>query len=352
MNTLAVMGNIAFRNERFADAITHYDDFFRLHERNMAVEDFVIPPAEVAKELIISLFSTNNRPRAERAQRDLGNVLGRDNAILSEIRLHEGIYYARMDRGRAVRPLTAVIDDINTPSEMAFQAMYWRGVVHTHDRRHEQAIIDFTGALNTTDERLRNQAALSLGNIHLSRENYIEAMEIYYLVILGDSDGRFARDAAHNFAIAGKHVHAWDQVIAAYQIIMERWGQAQLSNETMVTVGFSFFQAGEHSQAINILNHLITTGEVRDVELQAEAHYWLAEAHSGQRNFSEAQRIYRQIRSQFSRATRWADLAHLRIGEMYLQLGEEENGMRVFRELVRIHGAASDIGREANRYLQ
>jgi tetratricopeptide (TPR) repeat protein len=352
LNTLAVMGNISYRNERFAEAITHYDDFFRQHDRNMPVDEFVIPPAEVAKELIISLFSTNNRPRAESTQRNLSNVLGRDNAILTEIRLHEGIYYARMDRGRAVRPLTAVIDDLNTPAEMAFRAMYWRGVVHTQDRRIEQAINDFTAAMNSTDEMLSNQAALSLGNVHLNQGNHIQAMEYYYLVILNDNDGRFARDAAHNFALAGKHVHAWEQVIAAYQIIMDRWGQAHLSNETMVTIGFSYFQAGEHTQALNILNHLINSGELRDVELQAEAHYWVGEALSAQRNFAEAQATYRLIRSSFSRATRWADLAHLRIGEMYLQQGETERGMTVFRELVRIHGAGSDIGREANRYLQ
>jgi tetratricopeptide (TPR) repeat protein len=141
-------------------------------------------------------------------------------------------------------------------------------------------------------------------------------------------------------------------VIAAYQIIMDRWGQAHLSNETMVTIGFSYFQAGEHTQALNILNHLIASGNLRDVELQAEAHYWVGEAQAAQRNFAEAQATYRLIRSSFSRATRWADLAHLRIGEMYLQLGETERGMTVFRELVRIHGAGSDIGREANRYLQ
>jgi tetratricopeptide (TPR) repeat protein len=352
MNAFAVLGNISYNASNFTDAINQFEEFFKLHNRNTNDDDLVIPAAQVAKELIISYYSTNNRPRAETTQRNVSNVIGRNSEIQAEIRLHEGIYYARMDRARAVRPLTQVIEDLSTPTEMAFTAMYWRGVVHVQDRRFEQARNDFLSAMNTKDDRLKNQVALSLGNLLLNQGQLIDAMEYYYLVILNDREGTFARDAAHNYALAGKNLQVWDQVIAAYQIIMERWGATHLSSETMVTIGFSYFQAREYSQALNILNHLINSGEIRDMELLAETHYWIAETKAAQGDFAGAAVAYREIRTRFSRATRWADLAHLRLGMMYMEMGESENGLRIFRELVRIHGAASDIGREANRFLQ
>ena len=352
MNAFAALGNMSYSAERFAEAITHYEDFFRLHNRNTSDADLVIPAGVVAKELIISLYATNNRPRAETAQRNHGNLYNRNPEIVAEIRLHEGMYYARMDRSRAVRPLTQVIEDINTPSEIAFRAMYWRGVVHVQDRRFDNARNDFVTALNTTDVRFRNQVMLSLGGLLLNQGNLAEAMDYFYQVILYDREGTFARDAAHNFAMAAKQTHEWHKVIAAYQIIMERWGQTHLTEQTMVTIGFSFHQAQEHAQALNILNHLVSSGNIRDTDLLAEAHYWIAEARAAQRDFTGAQEVFRDIRTRFSRATRWADLSHLRIGEMYMERGEQENAMRVFREVVRIHGTGSDIGREANRYLQ
>jgi len=349
LNAHASFGNMYYLSENYNEAIRQYEEFFRLYNASVLASELVITPDIVAKEMIISLYMIDNRPRAETMLRDLAPHINRNPAILAEIRLYEGIYYSRRDRARATRPLTQVIDDINAPSEVAFKAMYYRAVVAMQENRFDNAERDLVAALNTEDIQLRNQIMLSLGNLYHNQENHEDALELYYEVILNDSDGTLARDAAHNFAIAAKHLSAWEMAIAAYKIIMDRWGQTALNPQTRLTIGFSFYQAREYDQALLLLNQLMP--DLNTNELRAEGQYWIAESHAAKGDFDTAIADFQRLRSSYPNERRWTGLSELRIAEIYYEQGNIDTAMDMFREIVRVHGAASDLGREANRYL-
>ena len=349
LNAYASLGNMNFREENFRETITNHEEFFRLYNTSVVADDLLFSPDIVAKELIISYYMIDNRPRAETTQKNLNNHINRNPEILAEIRLYEGIYYTKMDPRRATRPLTQVIEDINTPIEIAFKAMYYRAIMQIQENKYEIAERDLETALNTEDETLKNLVRLTLGNLHFSREKYEDALELYYDIIVNDMDGSLAKDAAHNFALAARHISDWDIAIAAYKIIMDRWGQTHLDPQTRLTIGFSFYQAKEYDQALILLNQLLP--DLPTNELKAEAQYWIAESFVGKNEFDNAIAEFHRLRNSYPRETRWTGLAELKIAEIYHARGDIDTAEALFREIIRAHGAASDLGREANKYL-
>jgi tetratricopeptide (TPR) repeat protein len=349
LNARIALGNISFEAGRHAEAIPHYEEFFRLHNPRIADHSLIMPPEIVAKRLIISCYQTGNRSRAETLTRNLNSFIRRNEPVLAEISLYEGIFFQTSDARRAIRIFSDLIDGRHTPEEIRFRAMYQRGVVHTRERRLEQAESDFINALGAEDLAIRNQARLSLGNLYFSQQQHESALLQYFEIIRSDIDGNLARDAAHNFAIVSRHLNDWQSVISAYHIIMERWGQAILDPETRLTIGFSFFQAREFDQAINILYHVLN--DLESDELRAEAQFWIAESYAGRGSLPEAETAFRNIRANYPRQTRWVALADLKVGQILLEQGQIDRAMQQFREVIRIHGSGSDVGREAARYL-
>jgi TolA-binding protein len=354
LNARAGLGKINFEAEKYADAISQYEQFFTLYNASVRAESlttemFIIAPSEVAKELIISSYLTNNRPKADTHIRNLSNLYSRNNEIQAEIKLHEGMYYVRIEPRRATRILSQVIEDNKTPIEIVHRAMYHRGLSSVPERRFDLAERDFLAALNTSNEKLKNQVRLALGNFYLTQERPIESLEYYYQVIVNDHDGKLARDAAHNFAIIARQLQDWEKAIAAYKIIMDRWGQTHLAEETRLTIGFCFFQAKQYDQALNIFNQLLE--ELTSNELRAETLYWMGESLLAKGEFTEAETAFQSVRQRFPRETKWVSISAFRIAESYHDRGYTDRANEMFREIIRVFGPGSDVGREAAKYL-
>ena len=116
-----------------------------------------------------------------------------------------------------------------------------------------------------------------------------------------------------------------------------------------ITIGFSFFQAKEFDQAILLLNQL--SPDLPTNDLKAEAQYWIAESYVGKNEFDIAITEFQRLRTSFPRETRWTGLSEFRIAELHHDQGDIDTANAIFREIIRVHGAASDLGREAAKYL-
>lgn len=349
LNALSGLAHIYYNDEKYADTINLYDQYFKDLAQNVDHNLLLIQPKQAAKELIIASYLSNNRPKAETLLRSLKDFIENDDAVMAEIKLSEGIYYVNMDPKRANRPLTQIIEDGKVPSEIAYKALFWRGINHIQDNKDEQAERDFTIAMNTTDEELKNQVRLKLGTLFFNKGEPDKALDYYYQVIVNDRKGELSKDAAHNFAVVARQMQDWDKVIAAYRLIMERWGQSHLGAETRLTIAFSFYQAKQYDQAINLLNQLLN--ELDSDELKAEAQYWIAECYVGKLAYSEAVTAFLKVRYSYGNIAKWAGLSDLRLAETYLKQGQNERAIQLFNDIIRVHGARSDLGREASKYL-
>jgi tetratricopeptide (TPR) repeat protein len=352
INAHAGIAHMRFHEENYADAIRSYETaltMYTQHTRDRGTGNFLIPPERMATELIVASYLSNNRPKADAHTKTYSNLL-RSNEVKLELKLYEGVSYQRSEPRRAIRLLTSVIDDRNTPFEIGMRALYHRGLANINDQKPDLAEADLLIALNTENDKLKNDIRMALGNFYLSQNDPDSALEAFYQVIVNDTDGKQARDAAHNFAVVARQMSDWDKAIAAYKIIMDRWGQTNLSEETRLTIGFCFFQARQFNQALNILTQLLE--ELSTNALKAEALYWIGETHSRNGSFMEAEAAYNSIRTRFPREDRWVSIGQLRIAEMYHNRGMTERARELFREIVRVYGPGSDIGKEARKYLE
>jgi tetratricopeptide (TPR) repeat protein len=352
LNAHSGIAHIRFNEGKYAEAIRSYETAMTMYTqfiRDRGAGEFLIPPEKMASELVIASYLSNNKQKADAHTKTYSNLL-KSPEIQIELKLYEGVHYQRSEPRRAIRLLTSVIDDRNVPYEIGMRALYHRGIAHINDKKLDLAESDLTMALNTENDKLKNDIRLTLGNFYLSQGDHDSALEAYYQVILNDTDGKQARDAAHNFAIVARQISDYEKAIAAYKIIMDRWGQTNLSEETRLTIGFCFYQARQYNQALNILTQLLE--ELSTNALKAEALYWIGETHTRNGSFMEAEASFNSIRTRFPREDRWVSIGQLRIAEMYHNRGMTDRAKELFREIVRIYGTGSDIGKEARKYLE
>jgi len=348
LNAYANLANMKFNGEKYSEAITRYEQYFGLYTPNTPETGLVIHPSTTVKEMIICCYMANNRPKADTYKKNYANLI-KNNDITRELELYEGIYYLRTEPKRTIRLLTAVIEDNKTSENLIYKALNYRGKAYIQDRKPDLAEKDLKEALNIPDLMQKNEVRISLGNLYLSLNNYEGALDNYYAVINTDQDGKLARDAANNFAIAAREANAWDLAIAAYKIIMDRWGQSPLTHESRLTIGFCFFQARQYDQALNLLNQLFD--EVTSNSLRAETLYWIGESYAGKNNFADAETAWQTIKVRFPSEGRWVGIAQLKIAELYYLKGDFERAKTLFNDIIRIYGANSDEGKESRRFL-
>ncbi|MCL1827852.1 MAG: tetratricopeptide repeat protein, partial [Candidatus Cloacimonetes bacterium] len=349
LNSYAGLGYIFYQEEKYTEANKYYDEYFKIYNKNTSTQGILIQPIQTLKEHIIACLMTNNRPKAESMQKNFAFLINNDHDFLAEIKLYEGIYYIKMDPKKAERPLTQVIEDGKISAELAYKALYYRGTLNMQEKKPAQAETDLLSALYTSDQKLKNQVCLKLGTLYYNQEKFEEALEYYYAVITHDREGDLAKDAAHNFAITARTIQQWNIAIAAYQIIMDRWGQSHLETETKLTIGFSFYMAKEYDQAINLLEQLFP--DLQTTEHRAEAQFWIAESLLKKGEYEKAEEGFKKIKTTY-RVARWIELADLKIAETYIYRGDKDRGKILLQEVIRVQGAASDAGKEATRILK
>ncbi|MDY6915079.1 MAG: tetratricopeptide repeat protein, partial [Candidatus Cloacimonadota bacterium] len=176
------------------------------------------------------------------------------------------------------------------------------------------------------------------------------ALSHYYYVIQNDTDGDLAFDAAKNFAYVCKTIEEWQKAVEAYQIILERWGDAELEAQTIFDIAFCHFRDKKYEKAIQMFQQSMQILE--DGELKAEAQYWLAESYFGMENYEKAVTEFLKVSYNYNDYLQWAALSELRAGQVYLEAGSIEKAKRLFNRIIDKYSASSDWGREAVKILK
>jgi len=349
LNAYAGLGNLFYQTAQYSQALPYYNNFFRLYQKQIPEQDFLIPPGLTATQQIISLYLTNNLSRAEATQKSLHYLFGKNDDLVREIKLYEAVYWVKNDEQKALRLLNQLVEDQKMNPELAFKVLFWRGTNNIQLKFLDQAEADFIAVLHTTDDQLRNQVFLKLGNLYLLQDNAAKALEYYYLAIMQDQVGDIAKDAAHNFALTARNMQEWDKAMAAYKIIIDRWGQTYLSAETKLTIGFSFYMAGEYDQTLNLLNHILK--DLKTTDHKAEAQYWIAESYFQKEEYATAEKEFAKIKTNYSTAGRWMELVDLRIAETYFRREEIATAKKILQNVIRVYGASSNPGNTASKLL-
>lgn len=339
-----MLGRINFIQENYLESAVNYKKVIDKLGDNYSGYDNM---KTVAKENIIALYRIENRPKAETLAKKFKKQL--TDKDKNEIEVNRGIYYKKIDKKKAESIFTKLLKKKNLTSDVMIKAYFWRGIVRLEKEELDKAEEDFSTVANSIDINMSNQAHLKLGTINFSKENYQKALSHYYKVIENDEDGKLAFDAARNFAFVCKTMKEWQKAIAAYQIILERWGDEGLEAKTVFDIAFCHFRDKKYSHAIEMFTRAIPL--LKDKETQAEAQYWIGESFFGMESFEVAVSELLKVGYNYPQFTQWAASAELKAGEAYQNSNQFEKASQIYERVISKYGKYSQWGTEASSRL-
>ncbi len=347
----ARLGHISFHKENWREALTHYEIVLNELDAQIDSEKYdYLDLAELAKNVTIAYYRTQNRPRADSVKERFQNILRADSSAQAAIELNESIYQMNVNRGRAERGFTDIINNRNLPQSLRTEAYFWRGLNHLENKKVNEAKADFQSVLQSNDRHLLNQAHLKLGTINFSQEQYQQALEHYYTVIEYDLTGSLAFDAAKNFAIVCKTIEEWQKAIEAYEMILERWGDEGLAGETIFNIAYCQYRDRKYSDAINSFNKAIPS--LNDREMRAEAQYWIGESYFSMGHYDNAATEYLKVGYFYPEYPHWNAISELKLAESYVRQGRIDNARNILGNIITKYGADSDWGNQAQMILE
>ncbi|MFO7896354.1 MAG: tetratricopeptide repeat protein [Candidatus Cloacimonadales bacterium] len=302
---------------------------------------------QLARQNVIALYRINNRPKAEKLQKQFKDVL--TEADENEIMLSRGIYYVENDKKEAKKIFSKMIKQSDLEKDILIAAYFWRGVVNLQQKETAEAEADFKTVANSTNLDYSNQAHLKLGTLNFTAEKYPQALQHYYQVIENDDDGKLAFDAAQNFALVCKTIEEWQKAIAAYEIILERWGDEGLEAETVFDIAFCHYRDKRYPHAVEMFEQALAI--LDDEELKAEAQYWIGEGYFGMEEYEKAISELLKVGYNYASYTDWAASAELRAGEAYLQMNNPMRARQIYQRVISKYGAGSRWGNMAQQRL-
>lgn len=339
-----MLGRINFIQENYLESAVNYKKIVDKYEDNVSAYKNI---RVVAKENIIALYRIENRPKAEKLAKKFKDQLSQMDD--HEIELNRGIYYKKIDKKKAESIFTKLLKKKDLTSDIMIKAYFWRGIVRLEKEELDEAEKDFLTVANSIDRNMSNKAHLKLGTINFSKENFQIALSHYYKVIENDEDGKLAFDAARNFAFVCKTMKEWQKAIAAYQIILERWGDEGLEAKTVFDIAFCHFRDKKYSHAIEMFKRAIPLLE--DKETQAEAQYWIGESLLGMERYESAVSELLKVGYNYQQYTQWAASAELKAGEAYQNNKQFDKAVQIYERVISKYGKYSQWGTEASSRL-
>jgi TolA-binding protein len=340
-----MLGKIAFIQEEFLEAAVNYKKIIDKLGDNFSNYNGI---TRIAKENIIALYRIANRPKAETITSKLKKLFSAEE--INEIELNRAIYHIKLNKKKAESIFSKLVKGKNVTNDARIKAYFWRGVVRLELKKLEEAKSDFTTVANSIDREMSNQAHLKLGTINFSQEKYQDALIHYYKVIENDQDGELAFDAARNFAFVCKTIEEWQKAVAAYQIILERWGDQNLEANTIFDIAFCHYRDKKYANAAEMFTRSIPL--LNDAETQAEAQYWIGESYFGMDQYETAVSEFLKVGYNYPDFTHWAASAELKAGESYQDMKKIEKARRIYERIIDKYGRYSQWGTEAAKRLE
>jgi len=305
---------------------------------------------EVAEQAVVAGYRAGNRPKAEQYAKQFQSLLS-DAATKARLDLNEGIYYVRMDPGKATRLLGKLADDTAVNASVRREAQFWRGVACINDNMPDKATTDFLAlARQTDDPRMQTQAHLKLGTLCFSAEQFDDALAHYSWVIEHDARGDLALDALENYATVCKAIDAWDRAVAAYELLLQRKPDTAMQAKTRFDVAYCYYRAGKYDRAYALFTEVLP--ELATPELKAEAQFWMGACRFDQEDYEQAVNEYLKVSYSYPDLAQWSATAELKAADAYVRMGKTDRARSLLERIIAKYGRTSDWGREAGKVLE
>jgi TolA-binding protein len=344
------LGQIAFVTEDYVKAIEKYQKVIKDFGTKIEIAKYhYLDLKLIALESIIASLKIENRPQADKYSKLFKQVLKNEIAANKKIALEQGVYYIKINPGKAVNIFEKLIKKDDTPQDIKIDAYFWNGIAKLKVKDVKTAEENFKFVLQNGNQLQKNQANLKLGTINFSAEKYEDALAFYYSVIENDKEGDLAIDAARNFAFVCKTIEEWEKAINAYEIILDRFGNAKLEGETIFNIAYCHYRDKKYKHAIEMFEQALPL--LKDEEMKSETQYWIGESYFGLEEFESAVTAYIKVGYNYAKYPHWHGVAEIQAGEAYLKQGKPDKAKYIWKRVISTFGAGSQWGQQAQARL-
>ena len=190
---------------------------------------------------------------------------------------------------------------------------------------------------------------LNLGDYYFRSNQYNIALEAFSKAVKDTSDENIARLSMKYLIRVYDMLRMYDSGLYYTRKYIEKFPYAEDVIQKKVQVGNFLMKLHEYQLAIKKFREVY---KYADFETRAEIQYWIGKSYAAMGIFRQAIFEFLKVKYMLPRTKLpWAATALYEAGQCYLKLDQPDKAKKIFRKIVLQEGAASDLGRIAQKKI-
>ncbi|MFH1942061.1 MAG: tetratricopeptide repeat protein [bacterium] len=346
-STAGALGLLRFRLGQYEEAITTFDQAFRLTQD-------VRRQALFTSKVAISLLRQGKIPQADVRMNVFSQSFKSDpkfNDYMAEFVLEKGkAYFSRKEFDPALQSFEEVVrryrDSVYRPD-----AELEMGRVYLVTNKVEDALKILTEMpARYPDHPVLARVYLNLGDHYFQSHQYDNAVETLKRAIAWEGAPDIVPIAMRYLIRVYDSIGMWDAALAFTRRYIQRYPRAEDILQKRVQIGIYYYQLHEYSRAVEVLRDVKRDA---DSETEAEIQYYIGDSFYSMGQFEQA--IFEFLKVEYVlKPTKlpWASTALYKAGQAYLKMNRTGQARQIFEKVVQKEGATSDMGRVARERIE
>jgi TolA-binding protein len=185
-------------------------------------------------------------------------------------------------------------------------------------------------------------AHFATGNLNLASRNYALAAEAF-------TDPDRAYLARWNLGNIYQKLEDWNKAADTWKMISELYPGHENAVEVLFNLGFCFNQTGKHGLAFEVYRRIPDIAVTE--EQRGRSHYWAGVSLKNLGRDAEAAREFLRV-PYLRTGGMWGVTSKLEAAACFERMGESEEALKIYRDVIRAHGGQSDWGRVASQAIE
>jgi len=343
----ARLGRLFFRLKKFAEA----EKYLGLAITNTKEDDEKI---KLESELILSLLKQGKVPQADvrikmfasgrKSNKSYKNYMAKFLLEKGKAYLNDKEFTPALTQFQTIKKKYK-----NTPYIAEAELQTGRALLITN--KIEDALQLLTRMVDVyKNDPIIYKVYLNLGDYYFRSNQYNIALEAFSKAVKDPDDKNISRLAMRYLIRVHDMLRMYDSGLYLVREYIRKFPYADDISQKRVQIGTFLMKLNEYQRAIEALRK---AKETADSETQAEIQYWIGKSYESMGRFREAVFEFLKVKYLLPRTKLpWAATAMYEAGQCYVKLKEPDNAKKIFRKIVVQEGAASDLGRIAQKKIE
>jgi len=347
--TAEALGHLRFRLEQYSAAVEAFD-------RALGLTQTDEHRASLSARIIVCQLRENQIPQAEVRI----NVFNQSYSRTPDFRQHQAefllekgkAYVRRKDFDLALQSVQEVVQRYGN-TQFRMEAELEMGRIYLVTNRIEEALNILTEMPRRYPQHpMLAHVYLNLGDHYYRSQQYENALHAFKRTVeLGRETDSDATPLGMRYLIrVYDSLRMYDAALHLTRDYIQRYPDAEDILQKRVQIGLFYMKLNEYGRAIEVFRDV---KKAADYETEAEIQYWIGSCFSSMGQFQQAVFEFMRV-AYLSKPTKlpWATTALYEAGQAYLKLEQPDQAKKLFEQIVRREGGASDMGRIARERIE